>query len=243
MCSACFLTFRLYPSAPPRALSPSLSLLLFPPSLSPPLSLFLLPRSAYGLTKCAVTAGLMGLTGPCAFQGDYSLLDRKSEENGVLEAASPFNEDVGFMAYNVLAGGMLTGKYMSQNSSGGSARGRMDTKGWGGTLYRYQSGPAKAAIVEYEALAKKYKMSLGELSVRWALESEGVSTLLLGHSSVDQLKETLKWAERAETEGPLPPELSWECDRVHMKNRNPIFANDNVPKEWRGQGLLGENIP
>ncbi|MGK3749111.1 MAG: aryl-alcohol dehydrogenase-like predicted oxidoreductase [Bacillariaceae sp.] len=45
-------------------------------------------------------------------QGDFSILDRKSEENGVAEAASPFNENVGFMAYNALAGGMLTGKYM-----------------------------------------------------------------------------------------------------------------------------------
>lgn len=45
-------------------------------------------------------------------QGDFSILDRKSEENGVAEAASPYNENVGFMAYNALAGGMLTGKYM-----------------------------------------------------------------------------------------------------------------------------------
>jgi len=29
--------------------------------------------------------------------GDFSLIDRKSEENGVAEAASPFNENVGFM--------------------------------------------------------------------------------------------------------------------------------------------------
>ncbi|GMH61100.1 hypothetical protein TL16_g03186 [Triparma laevis f. inornata] len=53
--------------------------------------------SAYGLTKCCVTAKQMGLTPPIAFQGDFSLLDRKSCENGVLEAASPFNENVGFM--------------------------------------------------------------------------------------------------------------------------------------------------
>ena len=44
-------------------------------------------------------------------QGDFSVLDRKSEENGVAEAISPYNENVGFMAYNALAGGMLTGKY------------------------------------------------------------------------------------------------------------------------------------
>ena len=45
-------------------------------------------------------------------QGDFSILDRKSEENGVAEAASPFNENVGFMSYNALCGGVLTGKYL-----------------------------------------------------------------------------------------------------------------------------------
>jgi len=66
--------------------------------------------NAYGLTACTRTAKALGTTPPCSMQGDYSLLDRKSDENGVAEAASPFNENVGFMAYNALAGGMLTGK-------------------------------------------------------------------------------------------------------------------------------------
>ena len=66
--------------------------------------------NAYGLTACTRTAKALGTTPPCSLQGDYSLLDRKSDENGVAEAASPYNENVGFMAYNALAGGMLTGK-------------------------------------------------------------------------------------------------------------------------------------
>jgi aryl-alcohol dehydrogenase-like predicted oxidoreductase len=68
------------------------------------------------------------------------MIDRKSEENGVAEAASPFNENVGFMSYNALAGGMLTGKYMDtpaalddsqRDRAIGSLenpRGRMDTR-------------------------------------------------------------------------------------------------------------------
>ena len=58
-----------------------------------------------------------------------------------------------------------------------------------------------------------------------------------------QLEETLTWAAKAEQEGPLPYELKWDIDRVHMKNRNPIFANDDVPREWAGAGLIGEPIP
>ena len=40
-------------------------------------------------------------------QNDYSLINRRVEENGLSEASAPWNENVGFMAYNVLAGGVL----------------------------------------------------------------------------------------------------------------------------------------
>lgn len=69
------------------------------------------------------------------------------------------------MAYNILAGGSLTGKYL-QGEQG--FRGRFDLPGWGTTLYRYQSGPAVKATAAYEALAKKYKMSLLEMAFYFA---------------------------------------------------------------------------
>jgi aryl-alcohol dehydrogenase-like predicted oxidoreductase len=49
--------------------------------------------NAYGLAGCTRTAKALGVTPPCSLQGDFSLIDRKSEENGVAEAASPFNEN------------------------------------------------------------------------------------------------------------------------------------------------------
>ena len=136
-------------------------------------------------------------------QGDFSIIDRKSEENGVAEAASPFNENVGFMAYNALAGGMLTGKYMDvlaafddpnierAKASLANPRGRMDTRGWGGTLIRYRTEAAQDAIREYSKIAKANKMSLTELSLRWCKERDLITTTLLGHTSMTQLKETL----------------------------------------------------
>mmetsp|Transcript_10373 Transcript_10373/g.12830 ORF Transcript_10373/g.12830 Transcript_10373/m.12830 type:complete len:122 (+) Transcript_10373:447-812(+) len=51
----------------------------------------------------------LGINLPCVMQNDYSLINRRIEENGMSEASCLY--DVGFMAYNVLAGGMLTGKY------------------------------------------------------------------------------------------------------------------------------------
>lgn len=208
--------------------------------------------NAYGLTACTRTAMGLGITPPCSIQGDFSLIDRKSEENGVAEAASPFNENVGFMSYNALAGGMLTGKYSQtpaalDNTSRDKVisllenpRGRMDTRGWGGTLYRYRTDAAQYAISEYEKIAKKNKMSLTELALRFNKERSLVTTTLLGHSNLDQLQETIKYFKKKE---PLSDTIMWEIDRIHMKNRLPIFSSNRVGSDWLGEGEIGEPIP
>ena len=104
---------------------------------------------------------------------------------------------------NVLAWGMLTGKYLDippvddideerAKENFKNPRGRMDTKGWGGTLYRYRSEAARNAIKEYNEIARKNGMTLTELSLRWARQRNLITTSLVGHSSVKQLDETLQ---------------------------------------------------
>jgi len=208
--------------------------------------------NAYGLTACTRTAKALGTTPPCTMQGDFSIIDRKSEENGVAEAASPVNENVGFMAYNALAGGMLTGKYMDvpsamddpdqarKKTSLENPRGRMDTRGWGGTLMRYRTEAAQDAIRQYETIAKANKMSLTELSLRWCKERDLITTTLLGHTNTKQLQETL---DILSTQESLPADVMWEIDRVHLKNRLPLFSNSRAGKGWRGVGQIREKIP
>jgi aryl-alcohol dehydrogenase-like predicted oxidoreductase len=198
---------------------------------------------------------MLGTTPPCSFQGDFSLIDRKSEENGVAEAASPYNENIGFMAYNVLAGGMLTGKYIDIPASNddilegyvdrakqtiSNPRGRMDTRGWGGTLYRYRTDAAQSAIREYNDIASRLGMNLSELSLRWCKQRSLLTTSLVGHSNIDQLRETLKYFRTKEL---LPDDVMWDIDVIHMRNRLPIFSSNRVGKEWLGQGEIGERIP
>jgi aryl-alcohol dehydrogenase-like predicted oxidoreductase len=188
--------------------------------------------NAYGLAMCSATAKALGTTPPCTLQGDFSLIDRKSEENGVAEAASPYNENVGFMSYNALAGGMLTGKYLtvpaalddlllSSTSDGkkrGEAslrrpRGRMDTKGWGGTLFRYRTQAAQYAIQEYASIAKRHGMPLAELALRWCRQRDMVTTTLVGHTSMEQLEQSLRYMTM---DKPLDDGIMWEIDMVRF---------------------------
>jgi len=208
--------------------------------------------NAYGLTASTRTAKCLGTTPPCTMEGDFSILDRKSEENGVAEAASPYNENVGFMAYNALAGGMLTGKYLDVPAalddpnreraleSLRQPRGRMDTRGWGGTLYRYRTEAAQEAMYDYAKLAKANNLSLTELSLRWCRQRDLITTTLLGHTSMKQLTETLDIYTKKD---PLSEDLMWEIDRIHMRNRLPLFSNNQVGKDWNGEGAIGEPIP
>jgi hypothetical protein len=35
----------------------------------------------------------------------------------------------------------------------------------------------------------------------------------------------------------------WEIDRVHMRNRLPIFSSERVGSDWAGAGEIEERIP
>jgi hypothetical protein len=144
--------------------------------------------NAFGLTASAYAARGLGGTPPICMQNDYSIINRRIDENGLSEASSPVHENCGFMAYNALAGGVLTGKYLDMPAAVDSLnkadalkllekpRGRMDERGWGQTLYRYRSGPATEATRAYAQLAKANGLSLAELSLRWTSGNQSLRT-------------------------------------------------------------------
>ena len=95
-------------------------------------------------------------------------------------------------------------------------------------------------------------MSLTELSLRWCRSRNAVSSVLLGHSSMAQLEEaldiftsevTVEFDDDDEIKYWLPRELLWEIDRVHMRNRLPIFSSTCTQAGRDGQGEIGETIP
>jgi aryl-alcohol dehydrogenase-like predicted oxidoreductase len=153
---------------------------------------------------------------------------------------------------NALAGGMLTGKYSTipsatddpirdrATASLRQPRGRMDTRGWGSTLYRYRTQAAQDAISEYSAIASQHGIPLTELSLRWTQQRSLITTTLVGHSSLEQLQQSITYLTKKE---PLSEEIMWAIDRVHMKNRLPIFSSDRVGSDWFGSGEIGESIP
>eukprot|EP00965_Chrysotila_dentata_P220458 6191788-Pleurochrysis_carterae.AAC.1 len=116
----------------------------------------------------------------------------------------------------------------------------MDEAGWGRTLYRYRSEAALDAIERYAQLAQESGMSLTELSLRFTRQRLALTSALLGVSSLDQLEQNLAYFRNPEM---LDDELMWEIDRIHMRNRLPIFSSTRVERSWFGRGEIGEPIP
>ena len=121
-----------------------------------------------------------------------------------------------------------------------SPRGRMDEPGWGRTLYRYRSAPAERATRAYAALAASTGMSPAALAMRWCRQRSLVTTSLVGFTSEAQLVEALRAFSDPR---PLEEALMWKIDRVHMRNRLPIFSSERVGSDWAGEGEIGERVP
>ena len=133
----------------------------------------------------------------------YNLLGRRVEAE---YAASAEHFGWSTLAYNPLAGGLLTGKH--RRPADEPADGTRFTKG----MYRdrYWNPVQFDAVERLRAVAGRAGLSLVELALRWVLGRPLVSGILLGASSHDQLVANL----RAVDGPPLDRDTLDACDGV-----------------------------
>jgi aryl-alcohol dehydrogenase-like predicted oxidoreductase len=109
------------------------------------------------------------------------------------------------VAYNPLAGGLLTGKHRFEAPLPGSRFERMPAY-----RDRYWHRANFAAVQELSDAARAAGRSLVSLALGWLLHHAGIDGVILGASSLEQLQQNLAAVE----DGPLPPELVAACDQV-----------------------------
>ena len=96
-------------------------------------------------------------------QVEYSLLHRKPEVDGVLDACRELG--ITLIAYSPLAGGMLTGKYSAQNRPGGYFR---------RILPQYNRKTLEAiqpAIKLLREIGDRYSKTPSQVALRWLIEN------------------------------------------------------------------------
>lgn len=118
-------------------------------------------------------------------QGQYSLLDRKVEENVL-----PFcrKEPLGFLAYGPLAGGILSGKYAQQPKFPGP-----DARKF---FYKYYEGERFRMVGELLEKLASIGKPLNQIALNWVRQQAGVTSVIVGcrrHQQVLENVEALCW--------------------------------------------------
>ena len=133
------------------------------------------------------------LTPPTMEQPQYNLLDRKRFE---VEYDPIFKKfQMGTTIWSPLASGALTGKYLDKIPEGS----RATLKGYEwlkNHMIDSERGQARMEkIRNLKPIADELGVSLSKMSIAWCLLNPNVSTVILGASKVEQLKENLESLE------------------------------------------------
>lgn len=122
---------------------------------------------------------------PCLIhQSRYSMFDR-NVENGLFDTLE--NNGVGFIAFSPLAQGLLTDRYL--NGIPEDSRAAKAT----GFLQKEQVTPEKVEKARrLNEVATRRGQTLAAMSLAWLLKDNRVTSVIVGASSVQQLKDNLK---------------------------------------------------
>lgn len=120
---------------------------------------------------------------PClVYQGRYNMIDRKAEEEIIPQAAA---EGAGFVAFSPLAQGLLTGKYLHGIPDGSRmTRSKFLTP-------EVLTPELQSMISAWNSEAAAQGLTLAQYALRWILRREEVTSVIVGASSVEQLKSDL----------------------------------------------------
>ncbi len=116
-------------------------------------------------------------------QPRYSMFDRWVE-NGLLDVLR--DENMGCIAYSPLAQGLLTDKYLNGIPPGSRAASEH------GFLQQSQVTTEKVEKAgKLNAIAARRGQKLSQMALAWILRNEGITSVLIGASSISQLDDNL----------------------------------------------------
>lgn len=189
---------------------------------------------AWYAVKAATLAQAYGVPGPIALQLEYSLVER-TIENEHLPAA--FESGMGMLPWSPLAGGFLSGKYRSAEDAAG--KGRL------GGANPFQGPYSKFTERNWRILntlrsvADEAKRSPAQVALSWALARRGVTSLLLGANTVEQLQDnigsttlTLTDGQRETLDQASAPEAAFPYGIFTEEMRSRLFGGKAV-QGWR----------
>uniref|UniRef100_A0AAZ3Q6B8 Voltage-gated potassium channel subunit beta-2 n=3 Tax=Oncorhynchus TaxID=8016 RepID=A0AAZ3Q6B8_ONCTS len=144
--------------------------------------------SSMEIMEAYSVARQFNLIPPICEQAEYHMFQREKVEVQLPELFHKIG--VGAMTWSPLACGIISGKY----DSGVPPYSRASLKGYQWMKDKILSEEGRrqqAKLKELQAIAERLGCTLPQLAIAWCLRNEGVSSVLLGASSTDQLMENL----------------------------------------------------
>jgi aryl-alcohol dehydrogenase-like predicted oxidoreductase len=164
-------------------------------------------ETPWGVSEFVRCAEQLGLPKIASIQNAYHLLNR-SFESGLAEVCRHAN--VGLLAYSPLAFGWLTGKYITDPI----AKGRVTL--FPGFGQRYNKPNVPPATKEYMRIAQDTGLSPATMALAYARTRWFTSSVILGATTLDQLRENLDSADIS-----LTTEVLERVEAVHRQYPNP----------------------
>ena len=164
-------------------------------------------ETPWGVAEFLKCAEQMGLPRIITVQNAYHLMNR-TFETGLAEICHHGN--VGLLAYSPLAFGWLTGKYLTNPN----AKGRVSL--FPGFGQRYSKPNVPPATGEYVNIANEFGLTPATLALAFARTRWFTNSVILGATSLAQLKENLASAEIL-----LTREMLEKIEAVHQRYPNP----------------------
>ena len=124
-------------------------------------------------------------------QNSYSILNRTVEKNSLLECAE--KEKKGVIIFSPLSQGLLTDKYLG----GIPENSRIKSSG----IYLKESNLTDDLLNKIEKLngiAKNRNQTLAQMALSWVLSKKSVTSVLIGASSSEQIKENARAVHSAQ---------------------------------------------
>lgn len=116
-------------------------------------------------------------------QDRLNMLDREPEENGTLKLCT--ERGIGFISFSPLAQGLLTDRYLN---------GVPDDSRMAKTKFLSEdmlTPQLMAQLRQWKAEAENEGNTLAKKALKWTLSRNGVTSVIVGASSVEQLKENI----------------------------------------------------
>jgi len=149
------------------------------------------------------------LTRVTSIQNEFNLLHAKDWPYMIEQCV---HEDVAYLPWSPLASGVLSGKYLNGARPEGSRWSMSARNGF----FR-DTAPVHEATQAYVDLAKKHGVTPAQLALGWVDQVDGVTSTIIGATSMAQLKDDLSVFEK-----PLSKELLEEVGELWKRYPMPF---------------------